>query len=175
MTGAGVGTGAGGGNEPHVENASLTAAEKAAIDREMGHYEQRQAVSVEALKIVQKERGWISDGLLKAIAEHTGIAAADLEAVATFYNLIFRQPVGRHLVFVCDSVSCWLCGYEELRHLVQERLGVEFGQTTADGRFTLLPSVCLGNCDKAPAVMIDEDHYGNVGAENLAEILQRYE
>lgn len=154
---------------------TLTDAEKQAIDAEMAHYEQRQAVSVEALKIVQKERGWISDGLLHAIAEHTKIPPADLEAVATFYNLIFRQPVGRHVVFLCDSVSCWLCGYDELKQVVQEKLGLEYGQTTEDGRFTLLPSVCLGNCDKAPAVMIDEDHYGNVTGEGLDEIFGKYE
>lgn len=158
----------------YTDTACLTDAEIQAIDEEMAHYEQAQAVSVEALKIVQKERGWISDEVLKAIAEHTGIPAVDLEAVATFYNLIFRQPVGRHVVFVCDSVSCWLCGYEELKQAVQEKLGLEFGQTSADGRFTLLPSVCLGNCDKAPAVMIDEDHYGNVSGDGLDKILEKY-
>jgi NADH-quinone oxidoreductase subunit E len=154
---------------------SLTETEKRAIDAEMQHYEQRQAVSVEALKIVQKERGWISDELLKAIADYTKIPAPDLEAVATFYNLIFRQPVGRHVVMVCDSVSCWICGYEDLKRTVEDKLGIEFGQTTADGRFTLLPSVCLGNCDKAPALMIDEDHYGNVSGDSLDEILEKYQ
>lgn len=155
--------------------AALTDVEKQAIDAEMQHYEQRQAVSVEALKIVQKERGWVSDEALKAIADYTGIPQVDLEAVATFYNLIFRQPVGRHVVMICDSVSCWICGYESLREALQEKLGLGFGQTSDDGRFTLLPSVCLGNCDKAPAMMIGEDHYGNVSAENLDRILESYQ
>ena len=159
---------------PKAGAAMLTDAEKKAIDAEMAHYEQRQAVSVEALKIVQKERGWISDEVLKAIAEHTRIPPPELEAVATFYNLIFRQPVGRHVVMICDSVSCWICGYEDLKKTMQEKLGIGFGQTTEDGRFTLLPSVCLGNCDKAPAIMIGEDHYGNVHADSLDKILENY-
>lgn len=157
-----------------IEKFVLSDEEKAEIDRELSHYEEKQAVSVEALKAVQKHRGWVSDEALRAVAEYTGISAADLEGVATFYNLVFRQPVGRHVILLCDSVSCWLCGYDGLRERVEKKLGIGYGETTADDRFTLLPSVCLGNCDKAPALMIDGDHYGNLSEEGLDEILSRY-
>lgn len=143
---------------PH--STTLSADERAEIDRELEKYEDAAALGVEALRVVQANRGWISDEALAAVADYTGLSPARLEGVATFHNLLFRRPVGRHVVLVCDSVSCWICGYDNLRERLFRRLGIGYGETDADGRFTLLPSVCLGNCDKAPAIMIDEDHYG---------------
>ena len=75
----------------------------------------------------------------------------ELDGVATFYNLVFRRPVGRHVALICDSVSCWIMGYEKLRQGLTSRLNVSLGETTADNRFTVLPIVCLGVCDHAPA------------------------
>lgn len=157
-----------------IEPFVLSDEEKRAIDEEMSHYEDPAAASVEALMAVQHRRGWVSDEALRAVADYTGIPAADLEGVATFYNLVFRQPVGRHVVLVCDSVSCWLCGYEALSDALRDKLGIGFGETTDDQRFTLLPSVCLGHCDRAPAIMIDGDHHGPVGADQLDRILEGY-
>ena len=157
-----------------IEPFVLSDEEKADIDAEMSHYEDPGAASVEALMAVQQRRGWVSDEALRAVADYTGIPASQLEGVATFYNLVFRQPVGRHVIFVCDSVSCWLCGYDALVEALRGKLGIDFGQTTDDGRFTLLPSVCLGNCDKAPALMIDDDHHGPVDGEQLDRVLEAY-
>ncbi|MGK7296270.1 MAG: NADH-quinone oxidoreductase subunit NuoE [Candidatus Wenzhouxiangella sp. M2_3B_020] len=154
---------------------SLSDAERAEIDEELGKYEDAGAASVEALHTVQKHRGWISDEALKAVAGYTGVPAAALEGVATFHNLLFRQPVGRHVVLVCDSVSCWICGYDDLRARLTDKLGIGYGETDADDRFTLLPSVCLGNCDNAPAMMIDGDHYGRPDDDELDRILADYE
>jgi NADH-quinone oxidoreductase subunit E len=98
----------------------------------------------------------------------------ELDGVATFYNLIFRRPVGRHVILICDSVSCWIMGYEALREAFHARLGVRLGETTADGRFTLLPIVCLGACDHAPTIMIDEDLHHDVDAARLDSLLERY-
>ena len=89
----------------------------------------------------------------------------ELDGVATFYNLIFRKPVGRHVIMLCDSVSCWIMGYERLRAQPDDAAGHRLGETTADGRFTLLPIVCLGACDHAPAMMIDDDLHGDLDAE----------
>jgi NADH-quinone oxidoreductase subunit E len=80
------------------------------------------------------------------------MSPAEVDSVTTFYNLIFRRPVGRHVILICDSVSCWIMGYEQVLNHIKRRLGVEIGQTTTDRRFTLLPIACLGACDKAPAV-----------------------
>ena len=103
-----------------------------------------------------------------------GIPATDVEGVATFYNMIFRQPVGRHVITVCDSIGCFLTGYDELIAAIKQHLGIELGQTTADGRFTLLPICCLGNCDKGPTLMIDKDTHGPVAVADIPTLLERY-
>src|SRR5215831_1195239 len=135
----------------------LTFEEIQEIDREASHYPRREAVSIDALKIVQKHRGWVSDENVRDIAEHIGMSPTDLDSIATFYNLIYRRPVGRHVISVCDSVSCWIMGGERICEHLQERLGIGLGDTTPDDRFTLLPTVCIGCCNRAPAMMIDGD------------------
>ncbi len=115
-----------------------------------------------------------SDDTLADVAEFLGVPAAELEGVATFYNLIFRKPVGRHVIFVCDSVSCWIMGYEGVHEHLKARLGIELGETTSDGRFTLLPIVCLGACDHAPVLMVDDDTHLDVSPAGIDRILERY-
>ncbi|MGV3639190.1 MAG: NADH-quinone oxidoreductase subunit NuoE [Adhaeribacter sp.] len=152
----------------------LTAAEIAEIDHEVSLVPMPRAAGIEALKIVQQHRGWVSDESLQATAVHLGMSAEELDSVATFYNLIFRQPVGRHVILLCDSISCWVMGYEALRESLMQQLGIRYGETTADGRFTLLPNVCLGTCDCAPALMIGPDLYQHVQPGQLEELLSRY-
>lgn len=110
----------------------------------------RKNAGIEALKIVQQSHGWVSDESLQDVAEYVGMSTAELDSVATFYNLIFRRPVGRHVILLCDSISCYVMGYEGLRDHLYNTLQIQYGQTTADGRFTLLPNCCLGTCDCAP-------------------------
>ena len=153
----------------------LSPEEIAEIESEASHYEQKQAASIEALKIVQKHRGWVSDESLRAIADLLKMSAADLDSIATFYNLIYRKPVGRHVIMVCDSVSCFVMGCDRLKLRLEEKLGIAAGQTTADGRFTLLPIVCLGACDRAPAVQIDNELIGPVEDHRLDELLEPFE
>ncbi len=152
----------------------LSDEERHEIEHEMSHFEDPRAASIEALKIVQKRHGWVPDGAIYAIADVLGIPASDIEGVATFYNLIFRQPVGRHVIKVCDSIGCFLTGYEDLRDALIDRLGIGLGETTADDRFTLLPIVCLGNCDKGPTLMIDEDTHGPVRIDQIDQLLESY-
>lgn len=158
-----------------TDRFTLSETERSAIEHEMHHYEDPRAASIEALKIVQKARGWVPDGAADAIGEILGIPASDVEGVATFYSQIFRQPVGRHIIRVCDSMTCFVGGHEDLLGSLKDKLGIVPGQTTADGRFTLLPVCCLGNCDKAPAVMIDDDTYGNLDGGSVAELLEAYQ
>jgi len=99
----------------------------------------------------------------------------ELDGVATFYNHIFRKPVGRHVILICDSVTCWIMGYEDMIQHLRKRLEIDFGETTPDGRFTLLPHVCLGCCDHAPAMMIDDDLYQDLDLEKIDRILGAYE
>jgi len=144
------------------------------IEEEIRHYDDPRAASIGALKIVQKRHGWVPDAAIPAIGRLLGISAADVEGVATFYNLIFRRPVGRHVIKVCDSVACLLTGYEEIRDEVCSELGVALGETTADDRFTLLPICCLGACDKGPVLMIDDDTHFDVSPRDIARLLERY-
>ena len=97
-----------------------------------------------------------------------------MDGVATFFNRIYRQPVGRHVILICDSVACYLTGYEALAAELKAQLGIDYGQTTPDNRFTLLPICCLGNCDKGPAVLINEDTYGPVQPSEVAQLLELY-
>jgi NADH-quinone oxidoreductase subunit E len=152
----------------------LTAEEINEIEAEAANYPKREAVSIDALKIVQRHRGWVSDESLGDIAGHLGMSPADLDSVATFYNLIFRRPVGRHVITVCDSVSCWIMGEERIREHLQERLGIGLGETTPDDRFTLLPTVCLGCCDHAPAMMVDSDLHSDLNSQKIDAALEKY-
>lgn len=152
----------------------LTLEERHEIEAELAHYPVRQSVCIDALQIVQRHRGWVSDESLKDVAEFLEMSIEDVDGVATFYNLIFRKPVGRHVVMVCDSVSCWIMGYPRLREKLSRGLGVRMGETTPDGRFTLLPIVCLGTCDHAPAMMVDGDLHRDIDPERVEGILEQY-
>jgi NADH-quinone oxidoreductase subunit E len=152
----------------------LTEEERGEIEAELAHYPQKQAVCIEAMKIVQRHQRWVSDEAIKDIAELLEMTPEELDSVATFYNLIFRRPVGKHVILLCDSITCWIMGYERLRQHLTARLGIRLGETSADGRFTLLPIVCLGTCDHAPALMIDNDLHRDLDPTTLDEILTKY-
>ena len=153
----------------------LSREEQQAIEAELAHHPYKRGACIEALKIVQRHRGWVSDESLRDLAPLLEMSVHELDNVATFYNLIFRRPVGEHVILLYDSVSCWLMGYEQIRAQLQQQLGIEMGQTTEDGRFTLLPMPCLGDCDHAPALMIDEDLHHDLDAEKVGQLLARYE
>ncbi len=151
----------------------LTDEEKRQIDEELAKYRTKRAAGPEALMIVQKHRRWISDEALRDVAQYLELSVEELDSIATCYNFIFRRPVGRHIIVLCDSVTCWILGYEDIRAHIKDRLGIGMGQTTADGQFTLLPGACLGACDQAPVMMVDEQLYVNLTAGKVDEILGR--
>jgi len=153
----------------------LTQNERQEIEAEFGRYPQKRAVCIEALKIVQRHRGWVPDEGIKDVAELLGMSPHEVDAVATFYNLIYRRPVGRHVVHLCDSVSCWVMGCDTVCAHLKSRLGVGLGATTADGRFTLLPIACLGACDHAPVMMINGELHEDLSPERIDETLEQYE
>ncbi len=148
----------------------LSAEEITEIDAEIAHVPYRSAVAIDALKIVQARRGWVSDESLRAIAHHLEMSADELEGIATFYNLIFRRPVGDKVILLCNSISCWIRGCDGLQAKITEQLGIGLGETTADQRYTLLPVTCLGACDKAPVMMVGEELHEQITAESLAEL-----
>ena len=152
----------------------LSPEERREIEAEFPLYATRQAVCIDAMKVVQKHRGWVSDEALRDVAAMLDMSPDALDGIATFYNRIFRRPVGRHVLLLCDSSSCWIMGYERMRAHLTDRLGVGLGQTTADNRFTFLPNVCLCACDRAPVMMADEDLHTGVTAEKIDTILEDY-
>ena len=152
----------------------LTAEERQEIEAELAHYPTKQAVCIDAMKIVQRHRGWVSDENIRDIGELLEMSPADLDGVATFYNLIFRKAVGRHVIMLCDSVSCWIMGYERMRAHLTEKLGIQFGETTPDNRFTLLPIVCLGACQHAPTLLVDNELHGDLDPAKIDAVLEGY-
>jgi len=153
----------------------LTEQEICDIEEKAAVYSQKRGAVIEALKIVQKNRRWIDEQSIHDIAALLGLTLEEVDGVATCYDRIYRRPVGRHVILVCDSVSCWLSGYPEILRILETTLGIELGETTGDGRFTLLPSPCLGACERAPAIMIDHELHGELTPETLVELLGRYE
>jgi NADH-quinone oxidoreductase subunit E len=152
----------------------LSDTEKREIEADLKRHPDRRSAVTDALVILQRHRGWVSDETVRDVADLLAMSPAEVDGIATFYSLIYRRPVGRHVILVCDSVSCWIMGYRPIREHLSKRLGIALGETSADGRFTLLPVACLGACEQAPAMMVDEDLHGNLTAEKVDEILDRY-
>ena len=139
------------------------------------HFPVKRAACIEGLKVVQKYHRWVSDEALIELASILEMSVDAVDSVATYYNLIFRRPVGRHVILVCNSVSCYIMGYDEIIAYLRYKLGIEYGETTEDDRFTLLSVPCLGDCNHAPVLMIDEDLHRNLTPDKLGEILDNYE
>jgi NADH-quinone oxidoreductase subunit E len=152
----------------------LTTEERGEIEAKLANYPNTQGVSIEAMLIIQRHQGWVSDEKLRDLSELLRLSVADLDGAATFYNLIRRRPVGRHVALICDSVSCWIMGSERICEHLCNRLGTPLGSTTSDGQFTVLPIVCLGACDHAPAMMIDGTLHEDLDEPKIEEILAHY-
>ncbi|MFT5484896.1 MAG: NADH-quinone oxidoreductase subunit E [Halieaceae bacterium] len=150
---------------------ALSSTELEEIDRELAHAPYRSAVAIDALKIVQAHRGWVSDESLREIANYLEMSSAELDSIATFYNLIFRQPVGDNVILFCNSVSCWIRGCTKIEAHLSARLGIGRGQTTGDNKYTLLPVPCLGACDKAPVMMVGDELHEDLTVEKIDNII----
>ena len=135
----------------------------------------KRAVAIQALVTVQGHRGWVSDEGVRDVAEALGMTPDEVDGIATSYEGIYRRPVGRHVIEICDSVSCWICGCDGIGDFICKTLGIGFGETTRGGGITLLPAGCLGACDRAPAMMVDGDLHGNLTPEKVKELLARCE
>lgn len=152
----------------------LSDQEKQEIDEEIAIYPAKENACLEALQVVQKHRNWVSDDALKTVAEYLEMTPDELEGVATFYNLIFRKPVGRNVILMCESISCWVLDYERLMSHIKQKLNIDLGETTPDNRFTLLTIPCLGNCDHGPAMMVNDNLHQDLTEERIDEILEQY-
>ena len=154
----------------------ISAESRAEIDRWIAKYppEQKQAAVMAALNIVQQQNGgWLTTELMDAVAEYLQMPRIAVYEVASFYTLYDLEPVGRHKIYVCTNISCMLCGSDTIVEHLQKKLGIKFGETTPDGRFTLKESECLAACGGAPMFMVDRTYYENLTPEKVDTILAR--
>lgn len=153
----------------------LTEQEKSEILEEVKQYPYAAAACIDALRIVQDHRGWVADESIKDIARLLEMSDEDVDGVATFYSRIYRRPVGRNVILICDGISCMIMKYGTIYDYVSKKLGIVFGESTTDGRFTLLPISCLGDCDHAPVMMINNQHFNNLTVDKIDELLNNFE
>lgn len=130
-------------------------------------------LAVDVMFALQEHFGYFSDEALALAAGLLEMSAVELEELATFYTFIYRTPVGRYVIHVCDSVVCWMEEKEALvRHLCK-RLDIGMGRTSADNLFTLLPVCCIGYCDRAPAILVNRKAYGPLTVESLDALIDQ--
>lgn len=134
-------------------------------------YESRKAALLPVLHVIQHEYGWIPLQAMEEIAAFLGIPAADVLDTASFYEEYWLKPKGAHLVSVCRSIACEFCGQPAVTQAVKDALGIDVGETTEDGKFTLIELECLGACGGAPAILIDETLHEAVRPEQIAGLL----
>ena len=127
---------------------------------------------VDVMFALQDHYGFLSDEALEEAAILMDMTRLEVEELATFYTFIFREPVGKYVIHVCDSIICWMDGYESIRDCLSQKLGIKMGETTSDGLFTILPVCCIGYCDRSPAILINRKVYGPLIPEKLDKILE---
>lgn len=144
---------------------------KAILERHVADAVTNREAAVGVMKELQRHYGWLTDEALEEASRLLGLSPLQVEELATFYEMIYRRPVGRHVVHVCDSISCWASGGETLLESLADLLEIKPGSTTPDGAVTLLPCSCLGNCGEAPCMMVGEVQYGRMTPETCAEMV----
>ena len=145
---------------------------RADFDRLLGRYPTKQAALLPTLWLAQREWGWISREAVDYVATLLELAPAFVWGVVTFYTMYNRAPVGKHLIQVCTSISCHLNGAEEIFHECKKRLGgLKTGEVSPDGKFTVIEVECLAQCDKAPAIMVNDDDFFVITKDKLDAFL----
>jgi NADH-quinone oxidoreductase subunit E len=150
----------------------LTDALKAELtERFFPRYPTKRACLLPALHMVQHAHNWIPAEAMLEIAEFLGITPAEVMDTATFYEEYWLKPKGKYLIQVCRSLACEICGHERLTDICRRKLGIEVGQTTQDGRFTLIELECLGSCGTAPVALINDVLYENLTVESFERLI----
>ena len=145
---------------------------KESLENQIAHADHRREMVVDVMLALQEHYGYLSDEAVAEVAALLEMSPLEVEELATFYTFIYREPVGKYVIHVCDSLICWMDGYESIKNYLCKKLDIEVGASTADGLFTLLPVCCIGYCDLSPAMLINRKVYGNLTAEKIDEILE---
>lgn len=136
--------------------------------------DRRQSALIPLLHLAQREfGGWLSRESMDMVAGLLGMAPIRVYEVATFYTMFNLKPVGRYHVQVCTNISCWLFASDGIVAALREKLGIDFGQTSDDQRFTLTQVECLGACVNAPMMQINDDYYENLTSDKVSEVIDR--
>ena len=146
---------------------------KERLEAEIKSVEHPRELAVDVMFAVQEHYGYLSDAALAEAAALLGMTPLELDELATFYTFTFREPVGKYVIHVCDSVVCWMNGYASVRDYLCRRLAIGMGETTADGLFTLLPVCCIGYCDRSPAMLVNRRVHGELTPEKIDAILEK--
>lgn len=150
---------------------ALTQQELTKINAHIAAHKTMPGALLPLLHAIQDDIGWISEEIYPHISKALSLSVAEVHGVVTFYHHFHRHPVGKHILQVCRAESCQAMGSEKLEKDIIAKLGIDYHETTADGKVTLLPIYCLGNCACSPAVMLDDEVYGRVNADTLAELI----
>lgn len=144
---------------------------KSEIQQLKARYPHPNSALLPALALAQKEHGWLSPEVLEEVAAVMDLSPAQVGSVASFYTMFNRRPVGKYLIQVCTNIACSLLGAEHIVEHLKRQLGINIGETTPDGLFTLLEVECLGSCGTAPVMQVNDTYYENLTAEKVDEIL----
>jgi len=146
---------------------------KQALEERVAAAVTKREAAVGVMKELQGHYGWLTDEAVSEAAALLDLSPLQVEELATFYEMIYRRPVGKRVVHVCDSISCWAMGGESLLQQLADHLGIAAGETTGEGMFTLLPCCCLGNCGESPTMMVGDNIYGRLTLEKALDILRQ--
>jgi len=137
----------------------------------IGKYPRKRSALIPSLQLAQKEAGYLSPGTVVEIARIFDLSPNEVNEVVSFYTMFYKKPVGKYVIQVCTNISCLLCNAEEIAEHLTRRLGIRFGETSADKKYTLVEVECLGSCGTSPVIQINEDYYEDLTQEKLDRIL----
>lgn len=135
-------------------------------------YPEKRSALIPALHLAQAEKGYLPREIQNQVAELFELDPNEVNAVVTFYDMFFEEPVGKHMIHVCKNASCMLRGADGILQSLCQKLNVSVRETTADGEFTVIPSECLAACDRAPMMLVDDQVVGPVQEGDLDKILE---
>lgn len=157
-----------------TEKFEFTAENRATADAYVAKYPEgrQQSAVMPLLDIAQRQNGgWLSQATLEYVADYLSMPAIRVYEVATFYTMYNLNPVGKHHIQLCRTTPCWLRGANDISAAIKEHLGIETGETSADGQFTLTEVECLGACVNAPMVQINDDYYEDLTPDLIKRVL----
>jgi NADH-quinone oxidoreductase E subunit len=149
----------------------LSAKARQSIDAIKSNHETSQSALIPALHAAQEDQGWLSVETQREVADLLGLTEQTVRGVVSFYTMFYQRPVGKHVLQVCRNLSCCVKGGHRLQKQIEEKLGIQEGETTSDGRFTLLSVECLGSCGTAPVLMVNDAYHENVTPQDVERLL----